>query len=163
MLLQIIKEAIAMSTAEPSTSKETTETATEPSTSKERSEIASGPSTSKQEEITPSPVYKHTPLHEETTSLIPDMPQVSSPRPANLSDAVTACVDCAQLLKENRQLTNRVKTLREILGKRRKEVKTYRRKRKNINKNSYTFVFQTFIRVIAQQWTLLLTHIGPFH
>ena len=43
----------------------------------------------------------------------------------------------AQLLKENRQLTNRVKTLREIVGKRRKEVKAYRRKRKN---NNY-FVF----------------------
>ncbi len=147
-----------MSTAEPTTSKEITEIATEPSTSKERSETASGPSTSKQEEIMPSPVSEqteHTPLHKETTSLVPDMPQVSSPRPANLSDAVTACVDCAQLLKENRQLTNRVKTLREILGKWRKEVKTYHRKSKNINKNSYTFVFQTFITVMAQQWTLL--------
>ena len=57
--------------------------------------------------------------------------------PAESCAVVSGCVNCAQLLKENRQLTNRVKTLRKIVGKRRKEVKVYRRKRKN---NNY-FVF----------------------
>ena len=46
---------------------------------------------------------------------------------------MSGCVNCAQLLKENRQLANRVKTLREIVGKRREEVKVYCRKCKNKN------------------------------
>ena len=36
--------------------------------------------------------------------------------PAESCAVVSGCVNCAQLLKENRQLTNRVKTLRELWG-----------------------------------------------
>ena len=46
---------------------------------------------------------------------------------------VLGCANCAQLLKENRQLTNRVKTWREIVGKRHKEVRAYHRKCENNN------------------------------
>ena len=120
-----------MSTAEPGTSREKPETASEPSTLKEMPQTASDSSPSTEEELAQSPESEPTP-HEETTHMIvPD-------EPAESCAVVSGCVNCAQLLKENRQLTNRVvKTLREIVGKRRKEVKVYRRKRKN---NNY-FVF----------------------
>ena len=122
--MQILKEA--MSAAGPSTSREKPETASEPSTSKEMPKTASESSSSTDEELLQSP--EPTP-HEETTSIF----LVFSSTPAESCDVMSGCVNCAQLLKENRQLANRVKTLREIVGKRREEVKVYRRKCKNKN------------------------------
>ena len=122
-----------MSTAEPGISRQKPETPSEPSTSKEMPQTASESSSSTEEELPQSPESERTP-HEETTHMIvPD-------EPAESCAIVSGCVNCAQLLKENRQLTNRVKTLREIGGKRRKEVKAYCRKRKN---NNY-FVFPLY-------------------
>ena len=115
-----------MSTTEPGISRQKPKTASEASTSKEMPQTASESSSSTEEELAQSPESEPTP-HEETTYMtVPD-------EPAESCAIVSGCVNCAQLLKENRQLTNRVKTLREIVGKRRKEVKAYRRKRKNNN------------------------------
>ena len=119
-----------MSTAEPGTSRDMPEIASVPSTSKEMPQTASDSSPSTEEELAQSPESEPTPREETTHMIVPD-------EPAESCAVVSGCVNCAQLLKENRQLTNRVKTLREIVGKRRKEVKAYRRKRKN---NNY-FVF----------------------
>ena len=77
---------------------------------------ASESSSSTDEELLQSP--EPTP-HEETTSIFLDEPQVFSPMPAESCDVMSGCVNCAQLLKENRQLANKVKTLSEIVGKRR--------------------------------------------
>ena len=125
--MQILKEA--MCTAGPSTSREKPETASEPCTSKEMPKTVFESSSSTDEELLQSP--EPTP-HEETTSNFLD-DEVFSPTPAESCGVMSGCVNCAQLLKENRQLANRVKTLREIVGKRREEVKVYRRKCKNKN------------------------------
>ena len=114
-----------MSTAEPGTSREMPETASEPSTSKEMPQTASESSPST-EELAQSPECERTPHEETTRVIVPD-------EPANSCAVISGCVNCAHLLNENRQLTNRVKTLREIVGKRHKEVKAYRRKCKNNN------------------------------
>ena len=125
--------------AEPGTSREKPETASEPSTSKQMPLRASESSPSTEEELAQSPESEPTP-HEETTHMI------VRDEPAESCAIVSGCVNCAQLLKENRQLTNRVKTLREIVGKRRKEVKACRRKRKNNNYRYFVFPYINLIR-----------------
>ena len=118
--------------AEPSTSGVLPETTSEPSTSKELPKTASEYSTSMEEEPTQSPAESQpAPIHEETSHslIVPDEP----PTPAECCAVVPGCINCSELLKQNRQLTNKVKTLREIVGKRREEVKVYRRKCKNNN------------------------------
>lgn len=112
-LLQVLKEV--MSTDEPSTSKEMVTPASEPTTSEE-------------ERIAPEPEPTHPGCDEKSSSPVPDIPQDPSPIE---SVVPPACVSCAQLLKDNRKLSNSVKTLREIVAKRRKEAKMYRRKSKN--------------------------------
>ena len=114
-----------MSTAAPGTSREMPETASEASTSKEMPQTASESSPST-EELAQPPECERTPHQETIRVIVPDEPSESCA-------VVSGCVNCAQLLKENKQLTNRVKTLREIVAKRRKEVKAYRRKCKNYN------------------------------
>ena len=118
--------------AEPSTSGVLPETTSEPNTSKELPKTASECSTSMEEEPTQSPAESQpTPIHEETSHslIIPYEP----PTPVECYAVVPGCISCSELLKQNRQLINKVKTLREIMGKQREEVKVYRRKCKNSN------------------------------
>ena len=96
-----------------------------------------------EKEPTQSPTESQlAPIHEETSQslIVPDEP----PTPAKCCAVVPGCINCSDLLKQNRQLTNKVKTLREIVGKwceeKLKKVKVYRRKCKN---NNY-FVFDPF-------------------
>ncbi|CAB4033974.1 Hypothetical predicted protein [Paramuricea clavata] len=63
---------------------------------------------------------------EEETCMIGDI--FLEPGPANEPDMSPAFVECAQLSNENRKLSNKLKTLRGIVTRRSKEVKTYRRK-----------------------------------
>jgi hypothetical protein len=51
--------------------------------------------------------------------------------PADHPNVSRACVDCAQLLSQKRRILNKVKTLRSIVGRRRVEARTYRRRSKN--------------------------------
>ena len=92
-----------------------------------------------EEEPTQSPAESQlAPIHEDTfqSLIVPYKP----PTPAECCAVVPECINCSELLKQNRQLTNKVKTLSEIVGKRREEVKVYRRKCKNSN----YFVFDPF-------------------
>lgn len=99
------------------------------------------PTTSEEVEV-PSPIpstsQEGSNLVEETSVLeIPDQPDLSL-RPA--------CVDCAHLLTENRKLSRNVKTLRQMVKRRQKEVKTYRRKSKS--KVTFCFPFLYFYRSV---------------
>ena len=105
--------------AEPSTSGVLPETMSEPSTSKELPKTASEYSTSMEEDG-----------HQQFQMMIVSDEPLT---PAECCAVVPGCINCSELLKQNRQLTNKVKTLREIVGKRHKEVKVYCRKCKNNN------------------------------
>ena len=117
--------------AEPSTSGVLPETTSELSTSKELPKTASEYSTSMEEPTQSTAESQPAPIHEETSQslIVPYEPAT----PTKCCAVVAGCINCSELLKQNRQLTNKGKTLRKIVGKRREEVKVYRRKCKNSN------------------------------
>ena len=50
------------------------------------------------------------------------------------------CANCVELMKENRKLKNSVKTLREIIVKRRADLRKYQTKGKNTSCSTWTIV-----------------------
>ncbi len=71
-------------------------------------------------------------------------------------DASPACVNCAHLLAENRKLSRDVKTLREIMKRRQKEVKKCQRK----SKNKVTFGFSSISDKLSWKVGQLGNHDG---
>ena len=86
----------------------------------------------------------------EKTSVLetPDQPDVSP-----------ACVNCAHLLTENRKLSRDVKTLREIMKRRQKEVKKYQRK----SKNKVTFGFSSISDALSWKVGQFDTFLGNYN